>query len=228
MTGLFPAQDGVLPPKRLEHVAVADVRGHDADPPLGHQPVKAEVRHHGDHDRVDLKVEREDREDLVAVHRLAVAVHGEHAVAVSVEGHAEIRAALHDLLLQEPEVGGAAADIDVRPVRLVRERDHFGAEPLERERGDPRVRAVRAIDRDLQAPERRAEAVENVLRVAVGRDADAVDRPSFGPRRLVQQGLDLLLGVVGELLPAAVEELDPVVLGRIVRSRDHRAQIERE
>src|SRR5829696_1176374 len=60
MAGLLTAEDGVLPPKGLEHVAVAHVRGHDADPVIGHQPVEAEVGHHGDNDRVDLKVERED------------------------------------------------------------------------------------------------------------------------------------------------------------------------
>ena len=177
MTGLLAAQDGVLPPKRLEHVAVADVRGDDADPVVGHQPVEAEVGHHGDNDRVDLKVEREDREDLVAVDDPAVAVHGEHAVAVSVEGHAEIRAGRDDLPLQEAEVGGAAADVDVRPVRLVRKRQDLGAKPLERGRGDPRVRAVRAVDGDREASQLRSEPVENMLRVAVGRDADSIDRP---------------------------------------------------
>src|SRR5829696_5420380 len=154
MTGLLTTQDGVLLPKRLEHVAVADIRGHDADPVVRHQSVETEVGHHGDDDRVDLKVEREDRE---------------HAVAVSVEGHAEIRAGPDDLLLQEAEVGGAAADVDVRPVRLVRKRQDLGAEPLECGRGDPRVRAVRAVDGDRDASQRRSESVENMLRVAVSR-----------------------------------------------------------
>ena len=44
-----------------------------------------------------------------------------------------------------------------------------------------------------------------MLRVAVGRHADSIDRPSLAPRRLVQQGFDLLLGRVGELLPGSVE-----------------------
>src|SRR5215207_3590953 len=228
MTGLLPAQDGVLPPKGLEHVAVADVRGHDADPVIGHQPVEAEVGHHGDNDRVDLKVEREDREDLVAVDDLAGAVHGEHAVAVSVEGHAEIRAGPDYLLLQQPEVGGTAADVDVRPIRLVCKRQDLGVEPLERGRGDPRVGAVRAVDGDREAPQRGPEPVENVLRVAVGGHADSIDRPSLAPRRLLQQGLDLLLGRVGELLPGAVEELDPVVLRRVVRGGDDDAEVERQ
>ena len=42
---------------------------------------------------VDAQVEREDRDDLVAVDRLAALVDGEHAVAVAVEGDAEVEAA---------------------------------------------------------------------------------------------------------------------------------------
>ena len=100
--------------ERLEHVAVADVGRHDADPVLAHQPVEAEVRHHGDGDEVDAEVEREDGEDLVAVDDVAFAVDGEHAVAVAVEGDAEVEAAVGHDALQEREVGRAAADVDVR------------------------------------------------------------------------------------------------------------------
>ena len=44
----------------------------------------------------------------------------------------------------------------------------------------------------------------------------------------VEQRLDLLLEGVGELVPVAVEELDAVVLRRVVRGGDHDAQVERE
>ncbi len=44
----------------------------------------------------------------------------------------------------------------------------------------------------------------------------------------VEERLDLLLEGVGELVPVAVEELDAVVLRRVVRGRDHDAQVERE
>ena len=47
-----------------------------------------------DRDGVDLEVEREDRDDLVAVDGLAVLVDGEHAVAVAVERDAEVVAAV--------------------------------------------------------------------------------------------------------------------------------------
>ena len=94
--GLLAAEQRALPPERLEHVAVADVGGVDADPALVHQAVEAEVRHHGDRDRLDAEVEREHGDDLVAVDRLAALVDGEHAVAVAVEGDAEVVGAVAD------------------------------------------------------------------------------------------------------------------------------------
>src|SRR5205807_9944186 len=86
---------------------------------------------------------------------------------------------------------------------------------------------VRAVDADAQAREVRAEALEHVLEIAVGRDADLVDVAAVRPAQ-VEQRLDLLLLPVCELLAAAVEELDAVVLGWIVRRGDHAAEVERQ
>ena len=108
------------------------------------------------------------------------------------------------------------------------DRRHVGAEPLEGLRRDPRVGAVGAVDDDPEPGEVGAEALDDVLEVAVGRDADAVDRLRCVRSRRVEQRLDLLLGRVRQLLPVAVEELDAVVLGRVVRGGDDRAEVERE
>ena len=162
--------------ERLEHVAVADIGHDDLDPALPHQPVEAEVRHHGDRDQLDSQVEREDGEDLVAVDRLALGVDRQHPVAVAVEGDAEVVAAvLHDAL-EEREIGGAAADVDVLAVGSGRDGGDLRAEPLERLGRDPRVRAVRTVDRDPQAAEIGPEPLDDVLEIAVGGDAHAVDR----------------------------------------------------
>ena len=97
MTGLLAAEHAALALQRLEDVAVADVRGDDADAALLHQPVEAEIRHLGDGDEVDAEVERKHGDDRVTVDRLAALVHGQHAIAVPVEGDAEVAAlARHD------------------------------------------------------------------------------------------------------------------------------------
>ena len=128
---------------------------------------------------------------------------------------------------EQREVGRAAADVDVRPVRVVADRRDLRAELLERLRREAGVGAVRAVDRDAEAAEVGAEPLEHVLEVAVRRDLDAVDLAAAGSRA-VEQRLDLLLGGVGQLAPVAVEELDAVVLGRIVGCGDDRAEIEAE
>jgi len=60
-------------------------------------------------------------------------------------------------------------------------------------------------------------------------DVHIVDPALVGvARRLPEERFDLLLGLVRQLLPGAVEQLDAVVLGRVVRRGDDRAEVERE
>ena len=62
---------------------------------------------------------------------LAVLVDGEHPIAVAVEGDAEVVAAVPHRLLQQPEIGRAGTDVDVRAVRCVRDRMHLCTTELE-------------------------------------------------------------------------------------------------
>ena len=73
-----------------------------------------------------------------------------------------------------------------------------------------------------------AEAVDDVLLVRVGRDLDVLDRALIDAGRGGEQLLDLLLGRIRQLVAVRIEELDAVVLGRVVRGRDDDAEIERE
>ena len=63
MARLLATEQAALPPQGLEHVAVADVGGDDADAALRHEPVEAEIRHLRDRHELDAEIEREHRED---------------------------------------------------------------------------------------------------------------------------------------------------------------------
>ena len=104
-----------------------------------------------------------------------------------------------------------------------------GAELGERLRGDARVRAVRTVDGDRELREIAAESLDDVARVARADHLEVVDAPFLlALRRIVEVALDLLLDRVGQLLALSVEELDAVVLRRVVRRGDDGAEVERE
>ena len=128
---------------------------------------------------------RKDRDDVVAVDDVAVRVDREHPVAVAVERDAEVEAAGGDGPLQRAKVGCAAALVDVRSVGIRADRRDNGAELLERARRDLAVRAIGAVDSDLQTRQVGAEALDDVLEVAVIRDIDPVSRRRrVHPRRV--------------------------------------------
>ena len=89
--------------------------------------------------------------------------------------------------------------------------------------------AVGAVEHDVQAVEavrQRAEEVDDVAVLGVGEAADAAD--AAADRRellLAEERLDAVLDLVGELRAAEREELDAVVGGRVVRRRDHHAEV---
>ena len=173
--------------ERLEHVAVADVGGDDADAVLAHQLVKSEVRHHRDRDQIDPRSSASTATIWSPSTRAAVLVDREHPVAVSVEGDPEVETLFDDRALQERGVGRAAADVDVRAVGLDPDRDDLGAALLERLRREPGVGAVRAVDDDPQPGEIRAEAVEHVL-AGTSRSRSPRARPFPGRPRERQPG----------------------------------------
>ena len=100
----------------------------------------------------------------------------------------------------------------------------IGAELLEHRRRDRRESAVRAVDGDAKAAEVGAEVLENVLGVPGSRVLCHLDRAA-AERRCIEECLDRLLVVVGELVALRVEELEAVVLGWVVRRGDHDAEI---
>src|SRR5205085_5674074 len=114
------AELGLPPLQLLPDVAVADLRADEPDAIAGERRFEAAVRHDRADDelRVELPVLREvpgrEGEDEVAVEDGAGAVDGHDAVAVTVEGEADVGLVLDDRPLEGGGSGGAAAEIDVR------------------------------------------------------------------------------------------------------------------
>ena len=109
------------------------------------------------------------------------------------------------------------------PVGLDADCRHLGAEAPERIRSDARHRSVRAVEPDRHARQVRAEA-DDCREIAVLRTLQRLDRASAGSRS-VEEGLDRLVVPVRELLASRAEDLDPVVLRRVVGGGDDHAEI---
>ncbi len=258
MPGLLPAEHPAAGAELLQHVAVPDPGGGDGDLGVAHRSVEAVVGHHrDDHPPAGeapgaLEVQRGERHQLVAVHDLPGAVHGEHAVAVAVEGEADGVAAREHVARELAHVGGAAAGVDVAPVGVLRDHRHVRAEapedlrrdavggavgavqqhvePVEVELGEARVQLAQVVlpraPQLAYAPDRPAAALLARLPRGGPRGAPAAVRVGAPTSGTLQLPLDLQLGLVGELEAVGAEELDAVVAVRVVRGGDHRREVE--
>ncbi len=240
MAGLLAAERVAVLLHRLQHVAVADAGLHDLDALGLHGQLEAQVGHHGADHGVLAELaglahgQGQHGEDLVAVDLLAGAVHGQAAVGVAVVRDAEVGAVLDHGRLEQAEVGGAAAVVDVEAVGLGADRDDLRAGPGERLGRDVRGRAVGLVEDDLQPVEAVRENTDEVGDVpveALGVVGDAADAGAGGPvpgstgAVLLVGRLDAVLQLVGELVAAAREELDAVVGHGVVAGGEHHAEV---
>ncbi len=128
---------------------------------------------------------------------------------------------------------GAAAVVDVAPIGRVGDHRHARAEPPEDLRRDLVGGAVGAVQQHVDAVEvELAKARVQLAQVVLGRAAQLADRARSparrraGARERLQLALDRQLGLVGELVAVAGEELDPVVAIGVVRGRQHDGEVE--
>ena len=127
----------------------------------------------------------------------------------------------------------AAFLVDVEAVGLVVDGDDLGAEFPQRFWRHLVAGAIGAIDDDAQARQRHGarQRALGEFDVAVVHAVDALgaaERILVGQRDLdvlVEQRLDARLDLVGQLVAVRSEQLDAVVVVRIVRGRDHDAEI---
>ena len=129
-------------------------------------------------------------------------------------------------------MGGPAALVDVVPVGTGMDRQDLGTHPAQGAGRGAGGGPVAGVDDDAQAVEAVGGARQQVLDVVaqgvvIGHHPADVgaDRP-LPP--LIKSRLDLGLHLVGELVPAAGEELDAVVGHGVVRRRDHHPEVHAE
>jgi len=173
--------------------------------------------------------QREDGHDLVAVDDPSRGVDREAPVGVAVVGDPQIGAHLDDRCGELLQVGRAVAVVDVEAVRVGADDGDRRARLPERVRGDPRGGPVGRVDdhRDaVEAVRQDRQQVGDVAVVARLETADPADPGTGGPAPPFSHPLlDRVLDVVRQLVPAAGEELDPVVGHRVVRGREHDRQV---
>src|SRR5205809_5179952 len=221
----------------LGHVAVPHLGLDDADARGVERLVQAEVGHDGRDDDVPLEptargeVTARDGERVVPVPDRPRVIDGDQPVAVAVERKADRGAPGAHRPLQSLGVERAAAGVDVPAVGAGADRQDAGAEPPEDARRHAIRRAVGAVEHDGEPAELEregpAEEVDVVrLRARVGDEAADLGAPRA--RRTVvalEALLDLVLPGVGELRALRGEQLDAVVLERVVRRAEDDAAV---
>ena len=202
-------------------------------------PLEPEIRHHRADDAglgqpaVVAPAFGDHGEKLVAVDQMAVLVRDQDAVGIAVERDADIGAHLAHLAAERFRRGRAAIVVDVEAVRLDPDRDHVGAKLPQRVGRDPVGGAIGAVDDDAQAFERQVarQRAFGEFDVAVVHAVDALGAAEIAAagealgQIAVHQPFDLALGLVGQLVAVRPEQLDAVVVERIVRCRNHDAEV---
>ena len=220
----------------LEHLLqdepVPHLGGEDLDPRLLHGLVEPDVRHDRRHDGVagqlasPLQGQGARRQHEVAVDGFATRSGEQRAIGVAVERHAGRGPLFQHGLGHDLRVHRAAPHVDVRAVGPVGDRGHLGPQPPQRLGPGHGRGAVRGVHHDPQPRQVVPRGPHQMGHVAFGGVLEHGDRAAgLGGRAvLANVRLDLRFQLVGELEPPGAEQLDPVVLGRVVRRRDHDAR----
>ena len=178
------------------------------------------------------EIATEQDEQLIAEHRLPALIDRANAVAVAIEGDAELRLLLLHGRLEVVEVlehRGIGMVMRKRPVGLREQRHNAGTQLPQCLDGDETGHAIATIDDDLEAPGERRIPLHD--RFAVGGEQVAVRLHGAAGFRRHLAGVDHLieaLDVVAEHGVMREHHLEAVELRRIVRAGDLDAAVHRQ
>ena len=125
VTGLLSAENKAVLQHILIDILVAHCRLLISHSDLIARFVKTKIGHNGRYDRISCKASllheifSADIHNAVAVHNIAVLIHCDTSVRISVIGESHIQLLLFHKLLEHFNVSGTAVRVDVRSVRFV-------------------------------------------------------------------------------------------------------------
>ena len=176
---------------------------------------------------------------MVTGDHIALFVHAEAAVCIAVIGKAHIQTLFHHKLLQALDVGGACVQVDVQAVGLVIDDIGVCTQRIEHALGNVPAGTVGAVQTHLDALEGVDAQADQVSHVAVAAchivhgaaDVLPVGKGQLRPVlvKYMEFAVDVVLhqqqGLLGHLLTVAIDQLDTVIIVRVVAGRDHDAAI---
>ena len=235
VAGLLAAEHVAATKHLFENVAVADVGASQRNVLTGESALESEIGHGSSDNTVAGKLvprfeeARRRQQNAIAIHDLPRPTDEEGAVSVTIESDAQLGALGDDAFLQASEVERTAIGVDVAAVGRSADGNDLRAQRAEKFRAELVRGAVGAIENDAQARELRAgneAAAEKgeILGVErfVGHERFCILRCRLSAM-LEDIGFESFLDRIREFHSGVREELDAVVVIRIVRSGDNHA-----
>ena len=176
---------------------------------------------------------------MVAGDDIALLVHTQAAVSIAIKGKANVQTVLYHELLQALDMGRTSIIVDVQTVRLVVDNVGVSTQSVKHTLSDIPACTVGAVQTDLNALEGVDTQRDQVAHVAVtachivhgAADVLPVCKGQLRPVlvKYMEFAVDVVLhqqqGLLGHLLTVAIDQLDTVIIVRVVAGRDHDAAI---
>ena len=176
---------------------------------------------------------------MVTCDDIALLVHTQAAVGITIKGKANIQTVLHHELLQALNMSRASVVVDVQTVRLVVNDVGICAQSIKNRLSDIPACTVGAIQTNLHALEGIDAQRDQIAHITVtachivhrAADVFTVRKGQLRPFLIeyMEFAVDVIFhqkqGLLGHLLTVAVDQLDAVIIIRVVTGRDHDAAV---
>ena len=229
MAGLFPSDSIAVGQHILADIFITH-RGLYILHPLSLQSlIESQIGHDRSHNHIVFEfallfqVLSADIHNQITVHHISFMVYSNTAVRVPIVRKADVQAVFLDKLLQNFDVGRAAVSIDVGAVRLVVDYISFRPQRVENTLGNRRRTPVGTVQSHLDIFEIPGGNRDQITNVAVSPRRKIHRAPNVflhSQRNLLNFTVDiflnLLLNLSFDFLSVAIDDLNSIVIKRIV------------